>query len=325
MQNDFYDITEGNEMKNSEIDNPMVSIIIPNYNGLSYLDRCIRSIYHQTYQNIEIIFVDNASSDTSTEYVTSVFPDVRVIKNPVNLGFSGGVNTGIRASRGEYIFTLNTDTMLDPDCIQVLVRVLDQSPGVGMCGPKLLFFDGIINSTGMCYSRGGKAWDRGINEEDKGQYDGQNTQNVAGLCAGAALYRLSMLKDIGLFDEDFFLIFEDFDLSVRAHLAGWKSRFVYNARVFHVRGGTMEPTSPFSVFYGERNKVWVPIKNYHFSLLFLLSPFIMWENLASVGYWMKKGRGNAALRGKMAAIFGLPIMIKKRRKVKKIAPLWFSG
>jgi hypothetical protein len=132
-----------------------------------------------------------------------------------------------------------------------------------------------------------------------------------------------MLDDIGLFDEDFFLIFEDYDLSLRAYQAGWKARFVPEARVFHVRGGTMEPTSSFSVFYGERNKVWVPLKNYPISFLILYSPFIIIENLASLGYWMKKGRGKSALHGKIAALFGMYTILRKRKGIKRICSVTF--
>ena len=304
-----------NELKMNS--SPLVSIVIPNYNGLQYLERCLHSIQNQSYTNTETIFVDNGSVDESCDYVAKNFPWVLIIKNSKNLGFSGGVNTGIRASKGEYIFTLNTDTELDPDCLLHLVRELELFPNVGLCGPKLLFFDGKINSTGMFFSLGGCAWDRGMGEEDKGQYDGDLGKDVMGICAGAALYRKQMFEEIGLFDEDFFLIFEDYDLSLRAYLAGWKARYMHEARVFHVRGGTMEPTSAFSVFYGERNVIWVPIKNYSVSLLIAYMPFIFYHNLFSVLYWVKEGRGFAALNGKIASITGMKKILSKRKAISR--------
>ncbi|MDD1730325.1 MAG: glycosyltransferase family 2 protein, partial [Methanospirillum sp.] len=241
---------------------PLVSVVIPNYNGYQYLERCLNSVFSQSYSNIEVVFVDNASVDLSVSYVKEMFPSVQIIQNSRNLGFSGGVNCGIRASKGESIFTLNTDTELEPDCIRFLVNELEESPDVGLCGPKLLFFDGKINSTGMFFSRGGAAWDRGMGEEDTGQYDTIECKEVMGVCAGAAMYRKAMLDEIGLFDEDFFLIFEDYDLSLRAYLTGWKARYVSDARVLHVGGVSMDLVSDLAVYYGERNKVWVPMKNY---------------------------------------------------------------
>lgn len=128
---------------------PLVSIVIPNYNGLQYLEKCLNSVQNQSYTNTETIFVDNGSVDESCDYVTKNFPWVSIVKNLNNLGFSGGANAGIWVSKGEYIFTLNTDTELDPDCLLHLVHELELFPTVGLCGPKVLFFDGKINSTGL--------------------------------------------------------------------------------------------------------------------------------------------------------------------------------
>lgn len=312
-------MTQNDDLNDSPyVQYPLVSIVIPNYNGLQYLKRCFKSIQNQSYPHIETIFVDNGSVDRSCEYVAEEFPGVIVIKNPINLGFSGGINTGIRASKGKYIFTLNTDTEFDPECLSHLVHEMEEFLDVGLCGPKLLFFSGGINSTGMFFSLGGCAWDRGMGEEDVGQYDGPACREVMGICAGAALYRKTMLDEIGYFDEDFFLIFEDYDLSLRAYMTGWKARYVYEAVVYHIRGGTMEPTSDMSVFYGERNVFWVPVKNYPIFLLVKAAPFIFLHNCLSLLFWIKKGKGKPAVLGKIAAIKNIELIMRKRNQIKGI-------
>src|SRR5512138_3034202 len=202
----------------------MISVIILNFNGKRYLEKCLSSLESQTYRDFEVIVVDNASSDGSVDYLKAGFPLVRIVENKKNLGFAGGTNSGIRRAEGEYILTLNNDTQVDRRFLECLAEPMQSDKSVGVCASKMLLPDGRINSAGICLSRSGAAWDRGIFEQDHGQYDCQ--QEVFGACAGAALYRKEMLDEIGLFDEDFFLYMEDVDLAFRAKLAGWKCVYV---------------------------------------------------------------------------------------------------
>jgi hypothetical protein len=170
--------------------------------------------------------------------VRKEFPSVRIIESRKNLGFAKGNNIGIKEARGELIATLNNDTEVTPRWLEELVSAMASNEKVGMCASKMLFMKdhGMINSTGICLSRSGTCWDRGIFEPDTGQYG--SMEEVFGPCAGAALYRKSMLEEIGLFDEDFHAYVEDTDLAFRGRLAGWKCLYVPNAVVYHVHAGT---------------------------------------------------------------------------------------
>lgn len=290
----------------------MISVVIVNYNGKKHLKRCLSSLAGQTFTDYEVILVDNASSDGSPDFVKENFPEVRLIENKENLGFAGGTNSGIKAASGNFIMTLNNDTWMDPDCLFHLFHTMESADDVGMCAAKLTFPDGRINSTGICISRSGAAWDRGIYEQDDGQYGTE--EEVFGPCAGAALYRRSMLEKIGLFDEDFFLYMEDVDLAFRARLSGWRCLYMPLAKVTHIHGGTAGVGSDLAVYYGNRNVIWYVLKNFPVPLLLTSLPWIIGRNVAVIPYYALRGQGLVILRAKFAAVFGIRMMLGKRGK-----------
>jgi len=298
-----------------ESSHPLISVIIVNYNGKKFLSDCLNSIFHQTYFPFEVIMVDNASHDGSVEYVQQNFPGVKMFSQSTNLGFAGGTNEGIRQAGGEFILTLNNDTIITPDFIDELAQPMVSDPSVGMCASKMIFPDGRINSTAICISRSGAAWDRGMGEPDHGQYD--VVEEVFGACAGAALYRRIMLDEIGLFDEDFFLYMEDVDLAFRARLSGWKCMYVPLAQVIHVHGGTAEPGSDTSVYYGNRNLLWCAVKNFPERTLFIFIPWIIGRSIVVIPYYFLKRKGRAIVKAKVDSVKGLPRMINKRQSIKK--------
>lgn len=294
----------------------LISVIVLNYNGKGFLNSCLSSLASQTYSDFEVIVVDNGSRDGSPEYVKENYPWVRLAKNEENLGFAGGTNVGIRAAKGEFIITLNNDSRADSRFIEELIKPM-ADPEVGVCAAKMLFPDGRINSAGICISRSGAAWDRGMFEPDRGQYE--FVEEVFGACAGAALYRREMLDEIGLFDEDFFLYLEDVDLAFRARLAGWKCLYVPGARVIHHHGGTAGVGSDLAVYYGNRNIVWYPIKDFPFRLLITSLPFIVARNLAVIPYYALRGQGGVILKSKLDALKGVVKMMEKRKDVVRRA------
>jgi hypothetical protein len=294
----------------------LISVIVLNYNGRGFLNGCLTSLASQTYSDFEVIVVDNGSRDGSPEYIEENYPWVRLAKNDENLGFAGGTNVGIRAAKGEFIITLNNDSRADSRFIEELIKPM-ADPEVGVCAAKMLFPDGRINSAGICISRSGAAWDRGMFEPDRGQYEFM--EEVFGACAGAALYRREMLDEIGLFDEDFFLYLEDVDLAFRARLAGWKCIYVPGARVIHHHGGTAGVGSDLAVYYGNRNIVWYPIKDFPFRLLITSLPFIVARNLAVIPYYALRGQGGVILKSKLDALKGVVKMMGKRKDVMRRA------
>jgi hypothetical protein len=291
----------------------VISVVVLNFNGKHYLDRCLSSLRDQTYGDLEVIVVDNSSSDGSVDYLRERFPWVRVVTNEANLGFAGGTNRGILQARGEYILTLNNDTWADRSFVERLAKPMTADGAVGMCASKMLFPDGRINSTGICLSRSGAAWDRGMFEEDRGQYDLE--VDIFGPCAGAALYRKEMLVEIGPFDEDFFMFMEDVDLAFRGRLAGWKCLYVPEARVYHIHGGTAGPGSDLSVYYGNRNIIWYVLKDFPRKLLVTSLPWIIGRNLAAIPYYSVNGKCSTILRSKIDALKLVPKFMRKRRQV----------
>jgi GT2 family glycosyltransferase len=295
--------------------NPLISVVVVNFNGKKYLYGCFSSLFQQTYPQMEVILVDNASTDGSIEYTQENFPHVKIISQSTNRGFAGGTNAGILAAKGDFILTLNNDTIMDSHLLEEIIQPMLADSRVGICGTKMLFPDGRINSTAICISRSGAAWDRGMGEPDKGQYD--ISEEVFGACAGAALYRHAMLGEIGLFDEDFFLYMEDVDLAFRAQLLGWKCIYVPTARVIHVHGGTSDPGSDTSVYFGNRNLLWYTVKNFPKRTLLIFSLWIIGRNIAVIPYYFLKSKGGTIIKAKVDSLKGLPGIIKKRSKIKK--------
>lgn len=295
---------------------PLVSVIIVNYNGKVFLKKCLSSLFTQSYPSIEVIFVDNGSGDGSADYVRKEFPSVRIIESKKNLGFAKGNNLGIKEAKGELIATLNNDTEVTPRWLEELVRAMNSDEKAGMCASKMLFMKNpeMINSTGICLSRSGTCWDRGIFEPDTGQYE--SMEEVFGPCAGAALYRKSMLEEIGLFDEDFHAYVEDTDLAFRGRLAGWKCLYILRAIVYHVHGGTGGFETDYFIYYGNRNVLWVAIKNFPKLLFFSSLPWIIGRNIGVIPYYILKGHGRAVIRAKLDAVKGIPRMLAKRSRCR---------
>ncbi len=293
-----------------------VSIIILNWNGRRYLKNCLQAVFAQTYRDFEVVLVDNGSSDGSTELVRTHFPDVRLIENTHNRGFAAANNQAIRATTLEFVATLNNDTRVEPGWLEALVHAMEAAPQVGMCASKMLFADPphLINSTGIALDRAAIAWDRMGGQPDTPE--DPTPPPVFGACAGAALYRRSMLDHIGLFDEDFFAYLEDVDLAWRAQLAGWQAVYVPQARVYHHHSATAQEGSPFKRRLLGRNKVWLVVKNYPTPALYKYLPAILAYDWIAVGYTLLVQRDLNPLQGRLSSRSRLPRMLKKRRAVQ---------
>jgi len=183
---------------------PKVSVVIPNWNGAHLLPTCLDSLRRQTLAGREIIVVDNASIDGSRDLVAREYPDVRLLVLPVNRGFAGACNAGIRAGRSEFVALLNSDTQADEHWLAEVVAAFRRHPGAGMVASKMRLFDrrDTLHTAGDFYGLDGVPRNRGVWQRDEGQFDRE--EYVFSACGGSAAYRRSMLKEIGLFDEDFF-------------------------------------------------------------------------------------------------------------------------
>ncbi len=293
-----------------------VSIIILNLNGQEHLARCLPSIEGQTYQNVEVILVDNGSSDGSIEYVRQTFPHVKIIANDHNTGFAKANNQGIIASNAPFIFTLNNDTWLDPNCVEEVVRVAEANERVGMIATKMLQMDfpQLIDSAGLDLDRTGFGWSRYHGQPDNSTE--QEPYEIFAPCAGAALYKRKMLDEIGLFDEGYFIYYEDMDLAWRAQLRGWHCLYVPKAKVYHAQSATTGRGSPFKRYLLSRNRIWTVIKNYPSpQLWFYLPQLIFYDWLAMVyRIWLEKNC--SPVRGRLAALTQLGQMWRQRQALQ---------
>ena len=252
---------------------PLVSVGIVSWNSGGDLPRCLASLRRQDYPQLELVVVDNASTDDSLTLVRDAFPRATVIANAQNRGFCGGHNQAITASKGAYYLPLNPDVDLDPDYISNAVQAMNSGPDVGLVAT--LLFLGTrserprrIDSTGLFIDRKRRQYLRGFQEIDRGQY--RQTEEVFGVDGAAPVYRRAMLEDVKIdgeyFDEAFFAHKEDVDLSWRARILGWRcvytpSATAYHRRTFRPAKGTRRLIDADIKLHGVKNRYLLLLKN----------------------------------------------------------------
>ena len=238
-----------------------VSVVIPSYNGVGYLADCLNSLKDQLRKPDEIILVDDGSTDATPSFIKESYPDVQLVTLETNRGFARAVNEGIQRCKGTYIALLNNDTRAEPQWLSELRRTLEENPDVGFCSSKMLYADrpNIINSIGIGFNKNGTAFDVGCGQKDGEAFE--RSRPIFGACAGAAMYRRTVFDDVGLFDEDFFMWYEDADFSFRAQLSGFRCLYVPGAVVYHIGGGTASSNDRLHIHYCSRNQILMMAKN----------------------------------------------------------------
>jgi len=224
----------------------MISIVIINWNGKKFLDTCLQSLRVQTFKDVEIIVIDNASTDGSPAWLQQECSRERLFLNENNIGYCGGANQGIREARGEYVLILNPDVILEADFLERLVLCGEQHPDVGIFSGKLLRFDRqTLDSAGQFLRKNFTPLERGYDQKDSGQYN--RAEYIFSSCGAVALYRRAMLEEIRLdddyFDASYFAFYEDLDIGWRAQLFGWKAYYLPEAAAYHFRGGGLSEQS----------------------------------------------------------------------------------
>lgn len=298
---------------------PLLSVIIPHWNGKQFLETCLDALAAQTYPNIETIIVDNASTDGSQAYIKANYPDVRLIELDTNTGFTGACNTGMDAANGDFLCLLNNDTEVDPGWAAAVVAAFDREPRIGSVASKMLLFDkrDHIHTAGDYFTVDGQAGNRGVWEKDDGQYDQE--EFVFGACGGSATYRREMIDQIGKLDDDFFFLLEDIDLAWRAQLAGWRCLYTPQAIVYHHLSATGGGVT--ASFYNGRNLIFVLVKNLPKELWRKYRRQILGMQWRLLRDALRSWRGKAArarLRGMMTGVIQMPRMIRKRRRVQSL-------
>jgi GT2 family glycosyltransferase len=236
-------------------------VVIPNWNGAALLERCLDALSRQTLPPARVIVVDNGSGDGSEEVARR--HGALWVPLGQNRGFPAAANAGIAAGEAPLVALLNNDAVPEPGWLQALVRALDADSSLSFAASRMLFPSGAVNAAGDGFDlRGRGGYNRGLGDPDGPAFD--EPRLVFGACAGAALYRRSLFDDVGLFDERFFLSWEDVDLDLRAVLAGHRCLYVPDAVVVHDQGAS---SGPERLRLERRNKAWLALKGLPLPLL----------------------------------------------------------
>nr|MBC8463490.1 glycosyltransferase family 2 protein [Deltaproteobacteria bacterium] len=278
-------------------------------------DKCLAGVHAQTFQDFKTVVVDNGSSDGSPDLIEDAYPWVHLIRLPRNFGFCRANNIALEMCNSDYAALLNNDAIPDKDWLYQLVSALEKNPDAGFCASKMLYHDRphVIDRAGDGYTTAGAGLLHG-----RGLKDDQFYQKpwIFGASAGAAIYRMSMLMDIGFFDEDFFLIYEDVDLSFRAQLFGYNCAYVPEAVVYHLATRSIGYDSPTAVYYGHRNLEWVYFKNMPWRLLIITAVNHTIYNWVAFLYFSINGHAKTYTRAKTDAIKSMKVIMKKRAQIQ---------
>ncbi|HSH55411.1 MAG TPA: glycosyltransferase family 2 protein [Candidatus Limnocylindrales bacterium] len=292
-------------------------VVIPNWNGEAELTACIDSLLVQSVQ-AHVIVVDNGSIDNSISLIESKYPHIELIKHTENKGYAGGVNPGFRRAielGAAYVAPFNNDAIADKQWLERLVGCLEKNQDVGIATCKVASIDGShLDSTGDYYTTWGLPYPRGRGEQDERQYD--NDTGIFGASGAASLYRVSMLEQIGLLDEDFFAYYEDVDLSFRAQLAGWKVRYVPQAVVYHATSTTSAKIKGFFTYQTQKNLPMLLLKNVPASLLPTILPRFLLVYLTFFVSAFQRGQLLYALQGAGKSLLLLPKKLGERRHIQ---------
>ena len=276
-----------------------VSVVTPNYNGEKFLKTFFESLNEDCEYIDEVIIVDNGSNDKSKEYIKSNsfnFPVV-LIENSENMGFSPAVNQGIQQAKNEFVFSLNNDTEVRKGSIKALVDLISSSEDIFSVQAKMLQYKNkeLIDDVGDEYNL--LAWTKKTGENHKSSEYGE-VKEIFSSCAGAAMYKKSVLNEIGMFDDNFFAYMEDVDLAIRSKINGYRNLLCPDAIVYHIGSATSGSRyNEFKVRLAARNNVWVVYKNLPIPLKVLNFIFLFLGFFIKYIFFVKKGFGSTYLSG----------------------------
>ena len=303
------------------------------------LTECLRSLQSQSTRDFQVIVVDNSGSGRARNLLPPG-SSARLIQNPFNAGFGAAVNQGIESSQSEFVATLNDDAVACSGWIAALLRAVKDRPDVGLLASQVrLQGTGTLDSAGMLIAGDASSKQRGHGASVK-QFD--RSEDVLFPSGSAAMYRRTMLEEIGGFDGEFFLYCEDTDLGLRALWTGWRCLYVPDAIVEHRYSHSAGRASALKAYYVERNRLYVAVKNFPLRML-ALAPFVAIFRYVWHVIYMLRGQGKAAefaqeggggamlawfvVRAHLSAVFALPKLLAKRRRIRshaRISSLEFS-
>lgn len=295
-----------------------VSIIIPNFNGQKYIANCLDSILDSQFEgSLEIIVVDDCSSDGSLA-ILKKYATIKYIVNEKNSGFAKSVNIGIKASCGEFCLLLNNDVVVDQKFVEALYQCIRQRDNAFSVSSKMIRFyeRDKLDDTGDFYNLLGWAYKRG---DGKSVAAYTKVTKVFSTCAGAGIYRRSVLSEIGLLDESFFAYLEDVDLSYRGLINGYSNYYTPLAICYHIGSATTadgQKYSPFKVKISARNNITLAYKNMPLLQLIINSPFLAIGFLIKTLMFRARGYGKEYRAGINEGLKNLKTVKKTPFKIK---------
>ena len=303
-----------------------VSVVTPNYNGERFLKTFFESL-NEDFEFIgEVIIVDNGSTDKSKEFIKAGsfnFP-VKLIENTKNLGFAPAVNQGISEAKYEYIFSLNNDTEVKKGSIEALVNLASSRDDIFSVQAKMLQYDNkeLIDDVGDEYNLLG--WTKKTGENHNST-EFTEIEEIFSACAGAAMYKKSLLNQLGMFDENFFAYMEDVDLALRSKIHGYKNFLCPDAVVYHIGSATSGSRyNEFKVRLAARNNVWVVYKNLPVPFKIINFIFLFFGFLIKYIFFVKKGFGSTYLDGLKEGLSSRSEKIEKVRFQSKNTKNYFK-
>ncbi len=274
-----------------------VSVVIPNFNGIAFLDSVLGSLEGQTERNFEVIFVDNGSTDGSCSFVAANYPWVHLIELSENFGFCRAVNEGIRAAKAPYVLLLNNDTEVAENFVEEMLAAIKRHENAFSCAARMVQYHDRdrIDDAGNYYCALGWSFARG---KGKDVHRYEKEEKIFAACGGAAIYRKKILDKIGLFDEEHFAYLEDTDIGYRARIQGYENWYAPRAIVYHVGSGTSGSRyNQFKTRYSSRNNVYLIYKNMPLLQILLNLPFLIAGFGIKLLFFAVKGMGREYIAG----------------------------
>lgn len=274
-----------------------VSVVIPNFNGIAFLDSVLASLEGQTLSNFEVILVDNGSTDGSCSFVTANYPWVHLIELSENFGFCGAVNAGIRAAKAPYVLLLNNDTEVKEDFVEEMLAAIRRHKNAFSCGARMVQYHDRdrLDDVGNYYCALGWSFARG---RGKDIHAYETEDKIFSACAGAAIYRKKIIEKIGYFDEEHFAYLYPPDIGYRARIYGYENWYAPKAIVYHVGSGTSGSRyNQFKTRYSSRNNIYLIYKNMPLLQIILNLPFLAVGFLIKFLFFAVKGMGKEYAAG----------------------------
>lgn len=296
------------------------TVIIPNYNGKEYLRQCLLSLEKCQPADFHIIVVDNGSTDGSVELLKEEFPQIEALFLPENTGFAPAVNRGLEHTQTSFALLLNNDTTVEPDFVKQMEYAIEKKKNAFSVSAKMLMMQepALLDGAGDLYCVLGWAFALGKGKKASENYT--KPARIFSACGGAVIYRMDILKEIGLFDENHFAYLEDVDLGYRAKIHGYINYYEPSAVCYHAGSGfSGSRYNEFKVNLSSRNSIYLVLKNMPLLQILINLPFLLLGFLTKIVFFTKKRLGYTYCKGLMN---GFKLYFSNEGRKNKVVFKW---